>query len=341
LDFSDDGNRLVSVSWNGKPLLLWDLGQLPPALTELPGAERLGPWMTRFSQDGQSVIVSGDKGVYSWDLADVKAEPQNILPIDYWATGFDFSPDGNALALGAWGPEIYLKDLTQPDKSASKLVGHAGPKAIWSVAFSPDGTQLASSGYADSTVRLWNPSDPDTPSLVLGRHGAPVPNIRFRPDGMQLASVSMDHSVRLWDVKNPNALPIVLHQHDEPLESVEYSPDGKRLIVGAIKSIMIWDLTHPLNTSSTKEISDEVCKIAWRNLTLEEWHKFVGIELPYERTCPNLPIHPSLFETAAKLAKENDMEAAVALLKRAVELDPDLTFNPEQEALRLAEAGDQ
>lgn len=340
LDFNQEGNRLVSASWNGKPLLLWDLEQSPPAFTELPGAERLGPWMTRFSPDGQSVITSGDKGAYSWDLADLQAAPKNMLPIDYWATGFDISPDGNAFVLGAWGPEIYLKDLTQPDKPVSKLVGHAGPKAIWSVAFSPDGTQLASSGYADSTVRLWDPSDPDAPSLVLGRHGAPVPNIRFRPDGKQLASVSMDHSVRLWDVKNSNALPIVLHRHDEPLESVEYSPDGKRLLVGAVKSIMIWDLTHPLNRSSVEEISDQVCEIVWRNLTLEEWHKFVGVELPYERTCQNLPIHPSLFETAAKLAKENDMKGAVALLARAVVLDSELSFDPEQEALRLAGAGD-
>ncbi|MGI9316705.1 MAG: hypothetical protein ACR2QW_05185, partial [bacterium] len=339
LDFSEDGNRLVSASWNGKPLLLWDLGQSPPAFSELPGADKLNPWMTRFSQDGQSVITSGDKGAYSWDLADAKAEPKNMLPINYWATGFDISPDGDALVLGAWGPEIYLKDLTQPDKPVSKLIGHAGPKAIWSVAFSPDGTQLASSGYADSTVRLWNPKDPDAPSRVLGRHGAPVPNIRFRPDGQQLASVSMDHSVRLWDVKNPNALPIVLTRHDEPLESVEYSPDGKHLIVGAIKSIMKWDLTHPLNSASAEEVSDKVCEIVWRNLTLEEWHKFVGIELPYERTCPNLPIHPSLFETAAKLAKENDIEGAVTLLKLALELDPELAFDPKQEALRLAKLG--
>ena len=116
--------------------------------------------------------------------------------------------------------------------------------------------------------------------------------------------------------------------------------DGKHLVTGSLdKTMRIWDLTHPLNASTTQEVADMVCQKVWRNLTLEEWHKFIGVELPYERTCPNLPVHPSLFETAAKLAKENDMAGAVALLERAVELDPELGLDPRQEAQRLAESG--
>ncbi len=66
--------------------------------------------------------------------------------------------------------------------------------------------------------------------------------------------------------------------------------------------------------------------------------KFVGVELPYERTCPNLPIHPSLFEAAEKMAKENDLDGAVALLERIVGLDPELGIDPAVEAQRLAES---
>ena len=39
--------------------------------------------------------------------------------------------------------------------------------------------------------------------------------------------------------------------------------------------------------------------------------------------------------------KENDIEAAVNLLARAVEIDPELAFDPEQEALRLAQPSAQ
>ncbi len=341
LEFSADGNQLLSASWNGKPVLLWDLSQSPPTSTALPVPDSMAPWRARFNPDGRHMVATGSGGAHSLDLTDLTASTKIVLPSEKWATGLDFSPDGNTVAMGAFAPDIYLKDLTRPDSPVSRLQGHAGPRGVWSVAFSPDGKRLASSGYADSTVRLWDPVEPDTPSIVLGRHDASVSMVRFSPDGKQLASVSNDHSVRLWNVDNPNALPIVLSGHEEPVESLAYSPDGSRLVTGAVKTLRVWDLTHPLNISTTGEVADMVCQKVWRNLTLDEWHKFVGTELPYERTCPNLPIHPSLFEAAGKLAKANDMEGAVALLGRAVALDPDLNLDPKAEAERLAKAAVQ
>jgi hypothetical protein len=131
-----------------------------------------------------------------------------------------------------------------------------------------------------------------------------------------------------------------LSGHDGEVWSLAYSPDGKHLVTGSHdKTIRIWDLTQPLNASPTKDIADMICQEVWRNMTLGEWHKFVGVEIPYERTCPNLPIHPSLFETAEKLAKGGDVAGAAALLEPARQLDPDLDLDPEVEAERLAGSG--
>lgn len=342
LNFSADGKRLLSASSNGNSIQLWELGQSTPTRTSLPMPGSLEPWTALFSPDGKTLAASGVDGVYTWDLADLNAEARLLLPVEGYATEIAFSPNGNTLAVGNYGPTMYLKDLTRPDGTASELLGHIPPNAAWSVAFSPDGKRLASGGITDATVRLWDPDSPDASSIVLGRHDTDVTRVRFSPNGKQLASSSHDYSVRLWNVEDPDVLPIVLSGHEGKVWSLAYSLDGKHLVTGSSdKTIRIWDLTHPLNASTTQEIADKVCQKVWRNLTLDEWHKFVGVELPYERTCPNLPIHPSLFEAAEKLAKENDIEGAVALLERAVELDPELELDPEQEARRLAKSSTQ
>ena len=42
------------------------------------------------------------------------------------------------------------------------------------------------------------------------------------------------------------------------------------------------------------------------------------------------------FEAAEKMAKGNDLEGALGLLKRAVDLDPELGIDPEAEAQKRA-----
>ena len=70
--------------------------------------------------------------------------------------------------------------------------------AVESVAFSPDGTTLAS-GSSDETVRLWDVASGAQLATLEG-HTDGVESLSFSPDGTTLASGSSDETILLWDV---------------------------------------------------------------------------------------------------------------------------------------------
>src|SRR5438093_1347916 len=75
------------------------------------------------------------------------------------------------------------------------LRGHS--RDIYSIAWSPDGSMLAS-GSHDKTIRLRD-EQTGKPLRTLEGHSNNVICVVWSPDGSMLASGSYDKTIRLWD----------------------------------------------------------------------------------------------------------------------------------------------
>ncbi|MGH8930080.1 MAG: hypothetical protein ACRDZO_05435, partial [Egibacteraceae bacterium] len=182
------------------------------------------------------------------------------------------------------GRDTLLRGLLQPQRNTIALTGHTN--WVWGVAFSPDGTAIASAS-ADRTVRLWDTATGQQVGQPLTGHTDPVLGVAFSPDGTAIASASADQTVRLWDTATGQQVGQPLTGHTDWVWGVAFSPDGTTIAsASADHTVRLWPVT--LNGWIR-----HACTLANRNLTQTEWDQYVGRERPYVRTCPNLPSGPA------------------------------------------------
>ncbi len=133
--------------------------------------------------------------------------------------------------------------------------GHSD--GVWSLAFSPDGSLLASSSD-DANVRLWDSASGECLSLLQG-HTNRARSIAFSPDGSKLASGSDDQAIRIWDTRSGRCFQ-TLQGHTQRIRWVAFSPDG-----------------HMLSSSS-----DDGTIRSWDTQSYRCLHTLIA-ERPYER----------------------------------------------------------
>lgn len=293
LAFSPDGQHLAYGCDDGKIRIIENLDK--SKISDI-GDVRAGIFDVAFNLEGTKLASGGaDGSVLLWDLTKQSSISTLLFKNKSRIKTLIFSPDDRMLFVGNEDDggihQFLFNNQTQKYDLLQKKPTHQS--SVNSLAISITGDTLASCG-SDATVKLWRVKYPEKLFELIKTlygHEGPVNSVAFSPKSKLLASGSSDRTVRLWDLQNLNNNPIVLGRHDRWVLSVAFNSSGDTLIAGTgNRTIYIWPTRAEL-------LADIICETAMRNLTWQEWKKFVGENIEYECTCIYLPPAPDLPES--------------------------------------------
>jgi eukaryotic-like serine/threonine-protein kinase len=174
--------------------------------------------------------------------------------------------------------------LPVPPSYVSTYDGHTAP--VWTVAWSPDQTHIASAGQ-DRTVQVWDIKTGHC-QLTYTEHASLVWNVAWSADGSLIASAGDDDSVKIWQAQSGR---LIYSQHQnapDRLWAMSWSGDNAHIATANNDGIIqVWNTHNGQHTVTYREHSARVHALAWSpdgslvasadyDGTVQIWHAWTG-----------------------------------------------------------------
>lgn len=190
-----------------------------------------------------------------------------------------FSPDGKYVATESLDAVAWLWDA----KEGRELLRQPHLDHVRTLAFSPDGQALAiASGGSDAVI--WSVETRQELLRLTQEDG--VAFLQYSADGRHLMTVSGKGSVHIFHADSGREFASVLE--DSALEAALLTPNSQH-VVSARENRGDGKVSFSLYAWWAEDLVAQACARLSRNLSQDEWHKYVGEQEPYLKTCVALP----------------------------------------------------
>jgi len=251
--FSPDG-KLLASSGRDNVVRIWE-ADTGKELRRCLGHTGDEVYHVAFSSDGKTLASCGADGtIRLWEVTTAK----ELVQFQYNnGIALDFSPDGKTLAWGSGGT-VHLWDLATR-KELTTLQGPKGNQVMArSLAFSPDGKQLASAFSLvnpGSMAIVWDvATGKEVRRFEDPKQQTMIDSVCFSPDGQGLLTgealltvFTLPGQIQWWDLDTGKVIKQFKVRGLLP-RSLVFTKDGKTLLSQDEGNITVWD------AATTKEL---------------------------------------------------------------------------------------
>ena len=272
-----------------------------------------------FSPDSRWLLAQDlSRAMYVYDLSN-RSFSSSPIHLDTrtgtWPSEWSFSADGRSLAvLDDTRSRLRVWELDGKPYMAAKMCDRISYYLVSAFTLSPDGRRLATAD-SEGNLAIWSLKGRSTEcnweGTLTNRRNGSIGKLVFSSDGRKLMATggrsswpNTDTVVLVWDIAEAV-------QQSDPVELLNlhftysgvpfYGDDFVLVRPDGVDRWLAFDSGLGqiyLARLSLDELITLACQTAGRNLTKEEWRRYMG-QVPYRATCPSWPVHSSIADITA------------------------------------------